>query len=105
MKRTSVLITILLVSSMLAMVGGAQGARKPARSTQLDLYTTTVRAQALQELVSGGFDITSVEPTTKGARVDLVLDPQERDEVERLGTDVRLLRDKQGRTQRQLSAA
>ena len=105
MKRIAVLVTILMVGSMLAMVGGAQGARKPSRSTRLDLYTTTVRAQALQELVSGGFDITAVEPTARGAQVDLVLDPQERDEVEKLGTDVRLLRNKQGRTQRQLSAA
>ena len=104
MRRMSVVLVLSLVGSMLALSGGAQGARQRG-STGLELYEARVGAKALKDLVAGSYDVTSVEQTARGAKVGVVLSARERDRLRREGIDLEVWRDARGRTQSELAAA
>jgi hypothetical protein len=100
-RRTSLLVLVLFfLISMAGLTTGASGA--PASSgDELELYKATVDAATLQNLQRGGYDVASVKATPAGAEVALVLSGTERDRLRGQGVRLEVVRDKQGRTQRQ----
>ncbi len=100
-RRTSLLVLVLFfLISMAGLTTGASGA--PARNgDELELYKATVDAATLQNLQRGGYDVASVKATPAGAEVALVLSGTERDRLRGQGVRLEVVRDKQGRTQRQ----
>jgi hypothetical protein len=100
-RRTSPLVLVLLVVVAVAgMTAGAAGA--PAESDDdLELYKATVDAGKLQAIQRGGYDVASVRDTAAGAEVELVLTGAERDRLRGQGIQLDVVRDEQGRSQRQ----
>jgi hypothetical protein len=76
-----------------------------ARDGQLNMYEARVDAAQLEELNAGGYDVASVRQAGKRLGVDLVLTRGERANLERARIDVRLMRDRQGRTVAQRAKA
>jgi hypothetical protein len=99
MRRWTLLLA-WTAAGALAMSGTALGASKHG----LELYTATVDAATAAQLESGGYDIAAVRPAFAGTEVDLVLSPGERKRLAREGVELRLKRDKNGRTQTQRAA-
>jgi hypothetical protein len=104
-RRSSLLVLVLVVlMSMAGMTAGASGA-PASKGDELELYKATVDAAKLQTLQRGGYDVASVKETAAGAEVALVLTNAERDRLRGQGVGLEVVRDKQGRTQRQRAAA
>ncbi len=100
LRRTSLAVALLLVFSVAASTTGASGA--PGRD-RLEMYVATVDAATFESLVQGGFDIASVENTAEGVRVELVLTNAERNQLRKLGVDLKLWRNDDGVTATELA--
>jgi hypothetical protein len=70
----------------------------------LEMYTATVDASVVQELVIQGYDVAAVEETEEGARVDLVLTRREANDLRRAGFDVEVTRTEGGQTVSEFAA-
>jgi hypothetical protein len=104
-RRSTLLVLVLVVLiSMVGMATGASGA-PASKGDELEMYKATVDAAKLQTLQRGGYDVASVKETAAGAEVALVLTDGERDRLRGQGVRLEVVRDKQGRTQRQRAAA
>jgi Zinc carboxypeptidase len=104
-RRSTLLVLVLVVlMSMVGMATGASGA-PASKGDELELYKATVDAAKLQALQRGGYDVASVKETAAGAEVALVLTDAERDRLRGQGVRLEVVRDKQGRTQRQRAEA
>lgn len=104
MKRTSLVVVLLLLASVTGVVTGASGAPRKANKGKLQMYVATVDAATLQELIGSGYDIASIEESADGVEVGLVLSARERNNLRKKGLALEVWRDEKGRTQRQLAA-
>ena len=95
MRRWVLLGCALVVA--LTFSGTALGKSKHG----LQLYTTTVDAATATELAQAGYDIASVQAGFSGVELQLVLAPAERAKLAREGVQLRVTRDRQGRSQTQ----
>ncbi|MGH2682125.1 MAG: M14 family zinc carboxypeptidase [Actinomycetota bacterium] len=102
-RRTSLLVVLFVLFSLVGVSTGASGAPRETKSGGLEMYRATVDAATFQELTEGGYDIASVRPTRKGIRVSLVLSRDERNQLRREGVKLRVWRDRRGRTQTRLA--
>jgi hypothetical protein len=102
MKRwtflAGVLVAVLLVS------GAAPGARSKS-TVVLDMYRATVSQDAYRDLRTKGLDIAAVRPAGDKVQLDLVLTPSQARSLAATGVATRLIRNKKGRTVRQMAAA
>jgi Zinc carboxypeptidase/Immune inhibitor A-like, MAM domain len=103
-RRTSLVSVMLLLISLGGLTALTSGAGAQDRQATLEMYTATVSAAELQDLQQRGFDIASVETTEDGVLVALVLTAEERNALRKEGINLRLWRDRQGRTQTQRAA-
>ena len=99
MKRWVFLVCALLVA--LTFSGTALAKSKHG----LQLYTATVDAATAERLAREGHDIAAARAGFAGVEVDLVLAPGERAKLAREGVQLRLKKDKQGRSQTERAAA
>lgn len=103
------LVSLLVASCALATLTSpllAQSATDPQRAPQgrLELYETTVTARQWPQLQQMGLDIAHVEEVTEGVRVQLVLFPQQRNDLRRRGITVRPVRNDDGHTATEAAA-
>jgi hypothetical protein len=91
-------VVLALIAGMTAAASAAPGGSKGDR---LEMYKATVDAATFQKLQAGGYDIASARETTAGKEVALVLTNAERDRLRGQGVQLKVWRDKQGRTQSQ----
>jgi hypothetical protein len=102
-RRTSLAFVLVVLVSLLGMTTAASGA--PAEADRLEMYRATVDAATLQTLQRGGYDVASVQETTGGVEVALVLTSAERERLRGQGVRLEVWRDRQGRTQSERAAA
>ena len=96
------MLVLLVVVAMAGMTAAASEApADPGDDDDLELYKATVDASKLPTLQRGGYDIASVKETAAGAEVELVLSGTDRDRLRGQGIQLDVVRDQQGRTQRQ----
>jgi hypothetical protein len=100
MKRLALSACILV--AVLASSGAAVG---KSGQQGLELYTATVDSATATRLAGKGYDVAAVRDVAAGLELDLVLSPEERAKLARSGVDLRVKKDKQGRTQTQRAAA
>ncbi|MGH2994901.1 MAG: hypothetical protein ACRDON_05860 [Gaiellaceae bacterium] len=70
----------------------------------LQLYATTVDAPTAERLAREGYDIAATQAGFAGVQLQLVLAPSERAKLAREGINLRVVKDKQGRSQSQRAA-
>jgi hypothetical protein len=75
-----------------------------ADRSKLNVYTATVSASKAAELVRAGYDFADTRVGARGVRIELVLSASERRGLVAEGVDLRLKRDKKGRTIQQRAA-
>jgi len=81
-----------------ALVGTATAQPGGAGRASLELYQASVDAEQYQQLLSGGYDVASVEETAEGFVVQVVLRPNERNKLRREGFDFEVVRNSDGQT-------
>jgi hypothetical protein len=99
---------ILLTAAALAVssVAAIQAAHaKPAGGDALDVYTVRAPADDAAGFAGSGLDVVSLKPQGTMTEAQIVLSPSERASLEARGYDVKVTRDKQGRSQAQRAAA
>jgi hypothetical protein len=97
------LLGLLAVVLAFGLTGAAAGAGGTS-SAALDVYTGVVSADKAAELARQGYDVASARQAAGGVRVDLVLTSGEAAKLSARGVELRLKRDKQGRSQAQRAA-
>jgi len=90
------LVAVVLATAASAAPGKGNG--------HLEMYTATVPRADVAKLVHGGYDVVAVRPAGEKAEVDLVLSPSEQRKLERGGVELRVKRDKNGKSQTELAA-
>src|SRR5205085_9361475 len=85
------LVAIVLATAASAAPGKGNG--------HLEMYTATVPRADVAKLVREGYDGVAARPAGEKAEVDLVLSPQEQRQLERRGVELRVKRDKNGKSQ------
>jgi hypothetical protein len=71
---------------------------------RLEMYTATVPQADVAKLVREGYDVVAVRPAGRRAEADLVLSQGELRLLERRGVELRVKRDRNGRSQTELAA-
>ena len=104
MKRSMLAAMLAVFVAMMGLspgVSGApsSGATKRTGDSGLEMYRTTVDTATFKEITQGGFDVAAVEQKRGGVELGLVLSSQERKELRDDGVDLKVWRDRQGRTQ------
>ena len=98
----------ILALASAAMVVPALGATSTAAprggEDQLDLYTMRVEADQVAGLQQAGVDVVKARNVGSDVEIDAVLTPDERDRLRSRGVDVRVKRNRDGKSQRQLAA-
>jgi hypothetical protein len=102
MKRWTLLAGVLL--AVLVLSGAAPGAGSRNKVT-LDMYRATVSPKQLRTLRAAGVDIAAARRVRGRVRVDLVLTASQVRSLRAKGLKPTLIRDRLGRTVRQLAAA
>ena len=92
--------TLALVFSMLGPVGASAVDDDGA----LDMYTADVSGTEAAEIVAGGFDIADSRVTEDGVSLDIVLTDSEAKGLQARGLDVKVKKNKDGKSARQLAA-
>ncbi|WP_026876605.1 M14 family metallopeptidase [Jiangella gansuensis] len=92
------------VSLLVTSGAGAQEDPVPGDEPALEAYTAQVSAQEAAAIVADGLDVTATEPTDTGLTVDLVLSDEEVRALRGRGIDVRVKRNEDGLSARQLTA-
>jgi hypothetical protein len=91
--------------ALLAVVLATAASAAPGKGNgHLEMYTATVPRADVAKLVREGYDVVAVRPAGEKAEVDLVLSPRELQALERRGVDLRVKRDKNGKSQTELAA-
>ncbi|MGH2901213.1 MAG: M14 family zinc carboxypeptidase, partial [Solirubrobacteraceae bacterium] len=75
-----------------------------AGAGQLELYSTTVDGATAARLAGQGYDIASRRDTADGVVLDIVLAKKQRGKLAREGVKLRVVRDRQGRSQTERAA-
>ena len=92
--------TLALVFSML----GPIGASAVDDDGSLDMYTANVTGQEAAEIAAAGFDVANSKVTDSGVSVDLVLTEGEAKALKARGLDVKVKKNKDGKSAKQLAA-
>jgi Zinc carboxypeptidase/Immune inhibitor A-like, MAM domain len=92
--------TLALVFSVLGPVGASAVDDDGA----LDMYTADVSAAEAAEIVAGGFDIADSRNTEDGVSLDIVLTDDEAKGLQARGFDVKVKKNKDGKSARELAA-
>ncbi|HKF31820.1 MAG TPA: M14 family zinc carboxypeptidase, partial [Jatrophihabitantaceae bacterium] len=104
MRRHIILLTAAaLAVSSVAAIQAAHA--KPAGGDALDVYTVRAPADDAAGFARSGLDVVSLKPQGTMTEAQIVLSPSERASLEARGYDVKVTRDKQGRSQAQRAAA
>ena len=90
------LVAVVLATAASAAPGKGNG--------HLEMYTATVPRADVAKLVREGYDVVAVRPAGERAEVDLVLSQREQRLLERRGVELRVKRDRNGKSQTQLAA-
>jgi Zinc carboxypeptidase/Immune inhibitor A peptidase M6 len=90
------LLVVVLATAASAAPGKGNG--------HLEMYTATVPRADVSKLVREGYDVVAVRPAGERAEVDLVLSPRELRALERRGVELRVKRDRNGKSQTELAA-
>ena len=98
MRRWSIWACVAVLAFTLSASAGA------ADRSKLNVYTATVSAAKAAELVRAGYDLVDTRVAARGVRIELVLSARERRGLVAEGVDLRLKRDKKGRTIAQRAA-
>jgi hypothetical protein len=104
MKRLSVSLILLLVLSVAGFAAPAAGGPERRSTSGLEMYSADLEVDEFQRLRQQGYDVTAVQYRADGVRAALVLSSPERAKLVRQGIDLRLWRDRLGRTQSELAA-
>lgn len=91
---------LALVFSML----GPIGASAVNDDGSLDMYTANVTGQEAAEIAAAGFDVANSKVTDSGVSVDLVLTAGEAKGLQARGLDVKVKKNKDGKSAKQLAA-
>lgn len=102
-RQPTLLVVAALVITSAAAIQTARA--KPAGSGALDMYTVRAPAADAAGFAGSGLDVVSLKPAGNATEAQLVLSSAERDSLEARGFDVKVTRDKQGRSQAQRAAA
>src|SRR5437764_12226518 len=89
-------LAVVLVTAASAAPGKGKG--------PLEMYTATVPRADVAKLAHEGYDLVAVRPAGERAEVDLVLSPREARLLERRGVEIRVKRDRNGKSQTELAA-
>jgi hypothetical protein len=91
--------------ALLAVVLATAASAAPGKGNgRLEMYTATVPRADVAKLVREGYDVVAVRPAGERAEVDLVLSPREQRLLERRGVELRVKRDRNGKSQTELAA-
>src|ERR687886_2729267 len=91
--------------ALAAVVLATAASAAPGRGNgHLEMYTATVARADVAKLVHDGYDVVAVRPAGERAEVDLVLSAREERLLERRGIEIRVKRDKNGKSQTELAA-
>ena len=101
MNRLMLLPATLVAAFFAATSFGAPGG--PGRAP-LDVYTVELAAGEVGDLVREGFDVSAARTVNAQTEVDLVLTAAQQSRLEKRGLEVRLKRNKDGKTARQAAA-
>jgi hypothetical protein len=102
MKR--LLVVICALAALLVVSGAAPGAGSKNK-VSLDMYRATVSLSQYRDLRTKGVDIAAAKTVARGIRVDLVLTRGQAKALAAKGVHASLIRNKKGRTVRQMAAA
>ena len=83
---------------------GPVGASAVDDDGALDMYTADVSGEEAAEIASGGFDIADSRHTESGVSLDFVLTDDEAKALRERGVDVKVKRNKDGKSVRELAA-
>ena len=97
MKRWAIVACVAVLALVLSASAGAA-------SSKLNVYTAKVSAAKAAELVRAGVDVADTRVAASGVRIDLVLSASERRGLRAEGVNLKLKRDKKGRTIAQRAA-
>jgi hypothetical protein len=101
----SVITTLVLIGASM-MPAGAGPTASPANTERLQMYITDVDPATASQIISGGFDVASFEQLSDGqVRLIIVAYPFERRALEKLGAELRVWRNAEGKTAAQLASA
>ncbi len=92
--------TLAVVFSMLVPVG----ANAAEDDGALDMYTVDATGAEAAEILAGGFDIADSRVTESGVSLDIVLTEAEAKGLQNRGVDVKVKKNKDGKSARQLAA-
>lgn len=96
---------VTIASSMLIAAGAvAPMAQAEAPDSELEVYTATVSAKRADELARQGQDIVATREAGSKLELDMVLDDAQRDRLAARGIDLKVKRNKHGKTSSQLAA-
>jgi hypothetical protein len=88
------------------MPAGAGPTASPANTARLQMYTTDVDPATASQVISGGFDVASIEQLSDGqVRLIIVAYPFERRAIEKLGAKLTVWRNDEGKTATELASA
>jgi hypothetical protein len=103
MKRWAIAVCALV--AVLFVSGAAPGAGNKSNKLVLDMYRATVSQSTYRDLRAKGVDIANERVVSGKVRLDLVLTPGQAEALAARGVGVTLIRNKNGRTVRQMAAA
>jgi murein tripeptide amidase MpaA len=95
------LVGVLAISFLLgtAVAPAAAQTQPPEPHGRLELYEATLDAAQWESVQGLGLDVANVEETVEGVRVQLVMYPQERNALRKLGIELQPVRNEEGLTQ------
>ncbi|GAA1759154.1 M14 family metallopeptidase [Agromyces humatus] len=99
-KRLAVGVAAL---AMVFAILGPVGASAAEEDGALDMYTADVSAAEAAEIAAGGFDVADSRVTDSGVSLDVVLTEQEAKGLRDRGVDVKVKKNKDGKSARQLA--
>jgi hypothetical protein len=100
----SAIAALVLMGLTIVPADAGSGSRPSTANPRLQMYTAVADQATARTIISGGYDVASVEQAPDGGvRLELVLYPWQRKAVEKLGAHVRLWRNDAGKTATQLA--
>jgi hypothetical protein len=101
----SVFASLVLMGITVVPADAGSGTKPSTANARLQMYTVVADQATARTIISGGYDVASVEQARDGRiRLELVLYPWERKAVEKLGARVQLWRNDAGKTATQLAS-
>lgn len=98
---------LVTITASLLITAGAVGSTAQAEppNGDLEVYTATVAAKRADELARQGHDIVETRQRGSKLELDIVLDDSQREQLAERGVDLKVKRNKNGKTSKQLATA